>query len=216
MERTTRKNRGRIARVTSAAVAAIAAAAFLPACGAPSDAAEDRRASGGEDPRAAFFDALSERCGDEYPGRAIVAPASDDVFHPAYLGMRIASCSDHEIRVVFRVNEDESRTWVIERGDDGLLFTHEHRREDGTLYENSGWGGWATEYGTPLFQHFPDHRWTPEGVPEDRRSHWRLRLDPENGQFVYYLDRGLEPAYRLVFHMGQSRQVLELAGGGRR
>lgn len=162
--------------------------------------------------RNAFFDALAERCGDEFPGRAILAPDSDDVFHPAYLGMRIDACSDNELRIAFLVDGDASRTWVIERSDEGLLFTHEHQREDGTLYDNSGWGGWAPDTGTELFQHFPDHRWDSERVPESRRSVWRLRLDPENGQFVYYLDRGVVPAYRLVFHMGQSRKVLDLAG----
>ncbi len=195
-----------------APLAFVAALSLLPGCGAASEAAEEGAVAGEVDARHAFFDALAERCGDEYPGRAIVAPASDEVFHPAYLGMRISSCSDEEIRVVFLVDDDESRTWVIQRSSEGLLFTHEHRREDGSLYENSGWGGWATGYGTPLFQHFPDHRWTPEQGPEDRRSHWRLRLDPENGQFVYYLDRGVDPAYRLVFHVGQSRKVLEQMG----
>jgi hypothetical protein len=162
----------------------------------------------GREAQNAFFEALAERCGDEYPGRAITAPESDDTFHPAYLGMRIAECDDREIRVTFLVDEDDSRTWVIERSDEGLLFTHEHAREDGTLYENSGWGGWATEHGSELFQHFPDHRWTPDRGPESERSVWRLRLDPENGQFVYYLDRGIVPAYRLVFHMSQSDRVL--------
>lgn len=37
-----------------------------------------------------------------------------------------------------------------------------------------------------------------------------MRLDPDHGQFVYYLDRGIVPAYRLVFHMGQDRS---LSGG---
>jgi hypothetical protein len=55
---------------------------------------------------------------------------------------------------------DESRTWawVLERSDEELLFTHEHAREDGTLYDNSGWGGWASDTGTALLQDFPDHR----------------------------------------------------------
>jgi len=175
--------------------------------GTPPAALEGRQAQD------AFFEAFADRCGDEYPGRAILAPASDDTFHPAYLGMRIESCTDREIRVAFLVDGDDSRTWVIERSDEGLLFTHEHRREDGTLYENSGWGGWATDFGTEHFQHFPDHRWTPDRGPESARSSWRLRMDPENGQFVYYLDRGLVPAYRLVFHTGQSQRVLEAAGG---
>lgn len=151
----------------------------------------------------AFFQHLADRCGDEYPGRAIIAPPEDDVFHPAYLRMRIDSCTDQEIRIVFPVDDDETRTWVLALEEEGLLFTHEHMQEDGTLTDNSGWGGWATDEGTEWFQHFPDHRWTPEVAPEERRSHWRLRLDPQHGQFVYYLDRGVTPAYRLVFFMGQ-------------
>jgi hypothetical protein len=192
--------------------AVAAALAIATACGGESEAAVDRGETEPRSAQDAFFEALAERCGDEYPGRAIIAPASDDVFHPAYLGMRIDECTDDVLRIAFLVDGDESRTWVLERSDEGLLFTHEHMREDGTLYDNSGWGGWASDTGTALFQDFPDHRWDAERVPEARRSHWRLRLDPENGQFVYYLDRGVQPSYRLVFHMGQSQKVLELFG----
>jgi hypothetical protein len=187
---------------------------LMAACGQDEATAGEDVGLDGRAAQDAFFEELASRCGDEYPGRAIIAPESDDTFHPAYLGMHIAECDDREIRIVFPVDEDRSRTWVIERSDEGLLFTHEHAREDGTLYENSGWGGWATDRGTALFQHFPDHRWTPDRGPEEERSVWRLRIDPVNGQFVYYLDRGLRPAYRLVFHMGQSQLVEEHGIGG--
>lgn len=193
-------------------VLAVGIAMVTPACDGDNGRVEEDAALGGREAQNAFFEGLAERCGDQYPGRAILAPASDEVFHPAYLGMHIADCDDEEIRITFLVDDDASRTWVIERSDEGLLFTHEHAREDGTLYEASGWGGWATNDGTSLFQHFPDHRWTPERGPEDSRSIWRLRLDPLNGQFVYYLDRGLTPAYRLVFHMGQSQRVPPIGG----
>jgi hypothetical protein len=200
-------NRPSRSRLITPAVLLILAAG----CGTEADSRATPALSPDE-ARSAFFENLRERCGDEYPGRAIIAPETDDVFHPAYLGMHIVDCSDNEIRITFFVDDDDSRTWILERSDEGLLFTHEHRQADGTLYEISGWGGWANDRGTELFQHFPDHRWDPEVVPEERRSHWRLRLDPENGQFVYYLDRGVTPAYRLVFHMGQSPKVLEAHG----
>jgi len=157
-----------------------------------------------DNPQHAFFDALSERCGEEYPGRAIIAPETDLTFRPAYLAMQIASCTDSQIRIPFIVDGDASRTWVLTLDDDGLLFTHEHLLDGDTLSSNSGWGGRAPAgSGTALFQHFPDHRWAPDRVPEENRSHWRMRIDPDHGQFVYYLDRGTVPAYRLVFHMGQ-------------
>jgi hypothetical protein len=161
-------------------------------------------------PQRAFFDHMRAHCGEEYPGRAVIAPASDDTFRPAYLGMRIESCTADQIRIPFIVDGDESRTWVLTMDNGDLVFTHEHLLEGDTLSSNSGWGGRAAAgTGTEWFQHFPDHRWSPDRVAEENRSHWRMRLDPEHGQFVYYLDRGTTPAYRLVFHTGQDRLLLD-------
>jgi hypothetical protein len=161
-------------------------------------------------PQRAFFDRIAERCGDEYPGRAIIAPESDNTFRPAFLGMRIDSCRGDEIRIAFVVDGDESRTWVLTMDGGDLVFTHEHMLEGDTLSSNSGWGGRAQAgTGTASFQHFPDHRWEPGQTPIENRSHWRMRLDPAHGQFVYYLDRGVRPAYRLVFHLGQDPELCE-------
>jgi hypothetical protein len=167
-------------------------------------AATSEAGAGGASPQQAFFDHMASLCGQEFPGRAVIAPESDPTFRPAFLGMRIERCEESEIRIPFLVDGDESRTWILTLDGDDLVFTHEHMLEGDTLSSNSGWGGRAVAgSGTALFQHFPDHRWDPEQVPESRRSHWRMRLDPDHGQFVYYLDRGIEPAYRLVFHLGQ-------------
>ncbi len=92
--------------------------------------------------------------------------------------------------------------------DEGLLFTHEHRREDGTEYDGSGFDGWAAEGGTEWFQSFPNYR-QPDDTPHDERGIWRLRIDHENDQFVYYLDRGDDPRYRLVFHLGEPSPPLD-------
>jgi hypothetical protein len=169
---------------------------------------------GPRSPQRDFFDSLRARCGDEYPGRAITAPASDDTFRPAFLGMRIDSCTADQIRISFLVDGDESRTWVLTMEGGDLVFTHEHRLDGDTLSSNSGWGGRAVAgTGTATFQHFPDHRWEPGQTPAENRSHWRMRLDADRGQFVYYLDRGIRPAYRLVFHLGQDRELCEGQGG---
>jgi hypothetical protein len=165
-------------------------------------------------PQRDFFDSMAARCGDEYPGRAIIAPASDDTFRPAFLGMRIDSCTADQIRIAFLVDDDESRTWVLTMEGGDLLFTHEHMLAGDTLSSNSGWGGRSVAgTGTATFQHFPDHRWEPGQTAAENRSHWRMRLDADRGQFVYYLDRGIRPAYRLVFHLGQDRELCEGQGG---
>lgn len=187
----------------------VLAAGFVMATAACAGAPVDDASAGS--PQEAFLRHMAARCGEEYAGRAVLAPDTDNTFRPAMLRMRIDSCSDTEVRVAFLVDEDDSRTWVLTLDDGDLVFTHEHMLEGDTLSSNSGWGGRAVAgSGTALFQHFPDHRWDPERVPEERRSHWRLRIDPDHGQFVYYLDRGTTPAYRLVFHMGQD---LILSGG---
>jgi hypothetical protein len=180
-------------------VLAILATVLIPGC-APLPAHLASNLS----PQRAFFEQIASRCGDQYPGRAIIAPDSDDTFRPAFLAMRIDSCRADEIRIAFLVDQDESRTWVLTMDAHDLIFTHEHLLEGDTLSSNSGWGGRAVAgTGTPVFQHFPDHRWDSERTPAASRSHWRMRIDVEHAQFVYYLDRGATPAYRLVFHMGQ-------------
>ena len=203
----------------TAGVGLVAMGVLLAGCDAPvddPDALEEQGSAAealeGEEAQDAFFESLRERCGDRYPGRAIIAPDDDDTFYPADLGMELVECDDTEVRITFWVDDDDSTSWLIQRRNEGLRFIHEQVDEDGELTDRSGWGGEATDNGTELFQHFPDHRWDPDEVPEDERSVWRLRLDPENAQFVYYLDRGLEPAYRLVFHMGQSPKVLDTFG----
>jgi hypothetical protein len=195
-----------------AAIPIISAGLLTFAAIAASGCASAPHAAGiGESPQAAFLAQLAERCGERYAGRAILAPETDDTFRPAFLGMHIASCTPGEIRITFLVDDDDSRTWVLALEGGDLVFTHEHLLEGDTLSSNSGWGGRAVAgAGSATFQHFPDHRWDPSQVPEESRSHWRLRIDEEHGQFVYYLDRGVRPAYRLVFHLGQDPA---LAGG---
>jgi hypothetical protein len=172
-----------------------------PSDPAPQSAATPREA------QQAFFQRLGALCGQTFGGRTILAPPTDTIFEPARLYMVGEACGENEIRVRFIVGEDDSRTWVFHLGNDGLAFFHEHLQEDGTEYENSGFGGNASDEGTATFQSFPDFRATAETPPSEHRI-WRLRFDEAHDLFVYYLDRGGEPAYRLVFFMGEASPPL--------
>jgi hypothetical protein len=156
----------------------------------------------------AFFENLRALCGRTFGGRTILAPVTDRTFEPARLYMVVEDCEGDEIRVPFIVGEDDSRTWIFQMREQGLRFFHQHLRPDGTEHEVSGFGGHATDDGTPVFQSFPDFSTTAETPPAERRI-WRLRLDADHGLFVYYLDRGGLPAYRLVFHIGPASPPLE-------
>jgi len=149
----------------------------------------------------AFFENLRTLCGQTFGGRTVLAEPHDRTFEPARLFVVVAECGDDEIRIPFIVGDDPSRTWVFQLRDGRLSFFHRHVRPDGTEHAVSGFGGHASDDGTATFQSFPDWWATDETPPAERRV-WRLRIDEPNNLFVYYLDRGGQPAYRLVFWLG--------------
>jgi hypothetical protein len=171
----------------------------LAACDPAPDTAE--AAPDPLEAQAAFFQNMQEMCGQTFGGRTVLAEETDTTFEPARLYFIVEECTEDELRIPFIVGDDDSRTWVLQMGEDGLTFFHEHLQPDGTEYETSGFGGHASDDGSATFQHFPDFRATDETPAEEHRI-WRLRIDREHDLFVYYLDRGGEPAYRLVFHLG--------------
>jgi hypothetical protein len=175
---------------------ALVLAACNPAPDAPGPSPSDPLEA-----RQAFFEHMRGFCGQTFGGRTIYAEEGDTTFEPARLYFIVEECSDDELRIPFIVGDDASRTWVLRMGEEGLTFFHEHLRPDGTEYETSGFGGHASDEGSPTFQHFPDFRANDETPAEEHRI-WRLRIDREHDLFVYYLDRGGQPAYRLVFHLG--------------
>lgn len=182
-------------------IAALLLALLLPFA-LPAGAAADPPGAGDPlDRQRGFFENLRAMCGQTFGGRTILAPVTDETFEPARLYMVVEQCEGDEIRVPFIVGEDDSRTWVFQMREDGLTFFHEHLRPDGSAHDVSGFGGHASPQGTATFQSFPDFRATEETPPAEHRI-WRLRIDAENHLFVYYLDRGGAPAYRLVFYLG--------------
>jgi len=145
----------------------------------------------------AFFENLRALCGQTFGGRTILAPVKDRTFEPARLYIVVKECKADEIRVSFIVGDDASRTWVFHLRNDGLKFTHEHLRPDGTAYELSGFGGNAAKGGSPVYQSFPYFANNAD-TPLAQRQTWRLRLDTEHEVFLYYLDMGGAPLYQLA------------------
>lgn len=111
--------------------------------------------------------------------------------------MVVKDCKADEIRVPFIVGEDASRTWVFQMRKEGLKFFHEHLRPDGTPHERSGFGGDATQGGSPVYQSFP-YFGDKADTPLAQRRTWRLRLDTDRELFVYYLDVGGVPTFQLA------------------
>lgn len=149
----------------------------------------------------AFFQNIADRCGDTYQGESVFP---DDPAHDLYgakLQMTIESCTDSEIRIPFQVNEDKSRTWILTLTDEGLLFKHDHRHDDGTPDDITNYGGWASEGGTSTLMSFPADEDTATLLPEAVTNVWTMELDLTNNQFTYFLERHNLPRYRAVFSL---------------
>ena len=108
---------------------------------------------------------------------------------------QIAECSTGEIRIPFAVGENQSRTWVLSLGEEGLLLKHDHRHADGTPDEITMYGGWATEGGTARTQSFPADEETAELIPAAATNVWTLTLAVDGSSLTYSLERHGEPRF---------------------
>lgn len=153
------------------------------------------------DSRAAFFDYIKGICGQSFEGSTDFPSDPEHALVGKRLVMTVASCSDDEIRIPFRVGDDTSRTWILTLTEKGLLFKHDHRHADGTPDEITMYGGWATTDGTGYRQRFPADPDTAKLIPEAATNVWTLEVDKEKQQFIYYLERHGEPRYRAVFSL---------------
>lgn len=150
---------------------------------------------------AAFFQNLSERCGDVYYGESVFPDNPEHELYGAALKMTIESCTETELRIPFQVNDDRSRTWILTLSDEGLLFKHDHRYDDGTPHDLTNYGGWAAEGGSPTRMSFPADAETAEMLPEAVTNVWTMELDLVNNQFTYYLERHSQPRYKAAFSL---------------
>jgi hypothetical protein len=157
--------------------------------------------------REAFFHHLLDRCHETYRGAAELAPENDQLFGSAGLSLELESCSETEIRIRFAVDEDRSRRWLFRRDGEGLLFL-QFPGEDGDRAnaetEGRGWGLWASNDGTELVQHFPDHRSRPDHGSSQGNRLWTLEIDTEADRLIYRMARDDEPRYRFVFHRDEA------------
>ena len=153
------------------------------------------------DSQKVFFANLIKLCGQQFEGET---KFPQDPQHPLFgkkLIMKVASCSENELRIPFQVGEDKSRTWILTLTDKGLLFKHDHRHEDGTPDKITMYGGWAAVDGTAHAQKFPADAETAKLIPEAVTNVWKLEINPEMRQFTYSLERHGKPRYEAVFSL---------------
>ena len=153
------------------------------------------------DSQKVFFANLKKLCGQQFEGET---KFPQDPQHPLVgkkLIMKVASCTENELRIPFQVGEDKSRTWILTLSEKGLLFKHDHRHEDGTPDKITMYGGWAAAGGTAHSQKFPADPDTAKLIPEAVTNVWKLEIYPETQQFTYSLERHGKPRYKAVFNL---------------
>lgn len=148
-----------------------------------------------------FFNNLKIVCGKSFTGKTIFPDDPNHVFAGKHLIIQVASCTDAEIRIPFKVGEDTSRTWILTKLDNRLLLKHDHRHEDGTPDEITMYGGYANEKGTDLSQSFMADEETKRLVPAGKTNVWTISFDKTQNHLFYYLERNDKPRYKAVFDL---------------
>lgn len=151
-------------------------------------------------PRDLFFNKISNLCGVRFIGQSSFPEDPGDAFRGKSLVATIESCSQDEIRIPFSVGEDQSRTWILSRLDDGLKLKHDHRHEDGTPDEVTMYGGTTRDIGSPDSQSFPADDYTAKLIPEAATNEWFLSLSNDGAELTYYLERHGKPRFRAILY----------------
>jgi hypothetical protein len=156
------------------------------------------RAESSTNQSAQFFANLRKLCGQQFEGQTEFPLDADHPLAGKKLVIRIAQCSENEVRIPLHAGEDRSRTWLLTLSDNGLLLKHDHRHPDGTPDKVTMYGGWATE-GDATRQRFAADEQTAKLIPEAATNIWTIEFDPGGERFVYELERNGQPRYKAVF-----------------
>lgn len=149
----------------------------------------------------AFFNKLSTLCGKSFTGTSVFPEDPGPDFKDKLLTMTITSCTDEEIRIPFYVGSNTSRTWIITKTEQGLLFKHDHRHKDGTPDDVTNYGGYANQKGNGSQQFFPADDFTAKLLPKAATNVWSMRFDNNDERFVYHLTRHGKDRYTAHFDL---------------
>lgn len=133
-----------------------------------------------------FFENLTEFCGDSYYGEVVYPDTPPDGFEGQLIA-HFNDCGDDYMNIPFHVGENESRTWMLTKSHNSILFKHDHRYPDGTPEELTNYGGWNDGRGSDLIQFFPADNETI-AMRDGLRSHiWVMEISEDHSTFSYSL-----------------------------
>jgi hypothetical protein len=152
----------------------------------------------------AFYENLRLHCGNAYGGRLAVAPPGDAMLTGTEdLVVHFRGCGQDTLLLPFHIDRgetwDRSRTWMFMRTAEALEIRHDHRRSDGQPDEQTMYGAFTQEPGTPYRQEFI---LTERRAADGSALGWRVEIEP-NRRYTYGTIRGGEWTWRVDFDLTQ-------------
>ncbi len=157
-----------------------------------------------------FLSNLSEFCGYAYAGQTEHFDLGDDALKDPDMLMLLEECEEEEIRIPFWVDDDQSRTWILNIQEYGLRLAHDHRYEDGTEHEANMYGGFADERGSSTKQYFPADESTIEERPAREINVWSTELDLQEERYIYRLYLDGEKRFKAAFDLSDPIELDEV------
>ncbi len=153
-------------------------------------------------PSAVFWESLETLCDKSFQGQLTIGTEeSDREFGLADMIMYSKRCKPDAIDIGFKVDEDDSRTWMFRKTDQGLSLHHRHVDDSGKEDATSGYGGVANTEGTTNRQEFPADDNTGTMIPAAATNVWAIEIEPGKA-FAYELQRIEEQRmFRVVFDL---------------
>lgn len=134
----------------------------------------------------AFWERLTEHCGNAYAGDvADVTPYYEGALDYDRLVAHWRECGENRIHIAVHVDDDRSRNWLLTREAGTILLKHDHRHEDGTEEEFTQYGGFAPPPGLPHRQVFHADEHTGQLYPERSDNFWFMHFRDEEEIFAY-------------------------------
>ena len=153
------------------------------------------------EPVVEFMENLKSFEGKSFYGKVLFPENPEAPFNADTLFVIFESFTETEARMPFILGNDKSRTWVLTKNENGLLFKHDHRHSDGTPEEITMYGGYADDKGNALFQNFPADEETSTMMPETSTNVWTFKFNEEMTEFHYILERHSAPRFHVVFDL---------------
>jgi hypothetical protein len=153
------------------------------------------------DNQRAFLQNLATLCGKSFSGRETYTKEGRASWAHRKFVMHVTLCDIDKAHIPFHLDEDKSRTWMFIIEEKGLRFRHDHRHEDGTPEDQTLYGGYADESGTPFMQQFPADDYTNQLLGDGVPRQWNVILAEDLSTLKYQLHYGGELVFEAEFDL---------------